>query len=73
MKKKLKKNLPPQSRDLVGENHADEYMNPDHVALLFEKTKFLNKLFGTKVVPSYCYSRVYRSGTHLGRHKDRLL
>ena len=55
----------------MGENHADEYMNPDHVALLSEKTKFLNKLFGTKVVPSYCYSRVYRSGTHLGRHKDR--
>ena len=49
----------------------DEYTNPDHVNLLSEKTKFLNKLFGTKVVPSYCYSRVYRSGTHLGRHKDR--
>ena len=44
--------------------------NPDH-AFSFEKTKFLNRLFGTKVVPSYCYSRVYRPGTHLGRHKDR--
>tara|TARA_Y100000592_G_scaffold44229_1_gene70102 strand:- start:9236 stop:10354 length:1119 start_codon:yes stop_codon:yes gene_type:complete len=70
-KETREKNLPGEAGNLVGENHNDEYMNPDHVALLSEKTKFLNKLFGTKVVPSYCYSRVYRSGTHLGRHKDR--
>ena len=70
-KESREKNLKGKAGDLVGENHSDEYMNPDHVALLSEKTHFLNKFLGEKVVPSYCYSRVYRSGTHLNRHRDR--
>ena len=39
-KETREKNLPPQAGNLVGENHADEYMNPDHVVFFPRRPSF---------------------------------
>ena len=44
-KETSRKEFTTSAREPREKNHADEYTNPDHVALLSEKTKFLNKLF----------------------------
>lgn len=41
------------------------------VFLLSIKTKEISDLIGEKVLPSYCYTRVYRNNTELVPHTDR--
>lgn len=41
------------------------------VWLLASKTKEISDLVGEKVLPSYCYTRVYKKDTELRRHIDR--
>lgn len=39
--------------------------------LLCEQTSVVNELVGEKVLPSYCYARVYLKDADLKKHKDR--
>lgn len=41
------------------------------VELLSTKTKKISKLIGETVLPSYCYSRLYKNNSVLESHKDR--
>lgn len=41
------------------------------VRLLVEKTPEVSELLGEKVLPTYTYSRVYKKGSDLLRHRDR--
>lgn len=52
-------------------NCQSEYNYPSHAAVLAEKTSHLNEILGEKVVPSYCFSRVYYGGSSLPKHTDR--
>ena len=56
--------------NIVGEAY-DDYNVPEHAAILSEKVPFINELLGEKVLPSYSFSRVYKNGSNLGKHKDR--
>lgn len=39
--------------------------------LLTEKTNHVSNVCGERVLPTYCYARVYHRGADLKRHKDR--
>lgn len=39
--------------------------------LLTEKTEHVSSLVEEKVIPSYCYARIYKEGSILKRHTDR--
>lgn len=39
--------------------------------LLCEKTYFINKIIGEKVLPTYTYARLYKNGAVLKKHSDR--
>jgi len=39
--------------------------------ILCEKTPVISKIVGQYVLPTYCYSRVYKEGDSLERHTDR--
>ena len=41
------------------------------VELLCEKTMFMNNLVGEKLLPTYSYGRIYKTGAALGKHLDR--
>lgn len=44
---------------------------PCFIALLCEKVYFLNKLLGSKVLPTYTHARIYLNGAELTPHTDR--
>ena len=60
----------PTAANIVGDAY-DEYNYPEHVAILSEKVAELNGILGEKVLPTYCFSRVYKDGGYLERHTDR--
>jgi hypothetical protein len=39
--------------------------------LLYEKTHEVSEIIGESVLPTYCYSRVYKKGSDLKKHTDR--
>jgi hypothetical protein len=41
------------------------------VKLLVNKVPHINKILGEEVLPTYTYSRVYKNGSVLNRHRDR--
>jgi len=41
------------------------------IALMCEKTTYMNKLVGEKLLPTYAYSRIYKNGAELVKHTDR--
>lgn len=60
----------PTTADIV-KNAFDEYNYPEHVAILTEKVSELNYMLGEKVLPTYCFSRVYKNKADLEKHIDR--
>lgn len=53
------------------ENCVSEYNCPELLAVLCEKTTFLNELLGEKVIPTYSFTRMSYTGSVLPRHTDR--
>jgi hypothetical protein len=41
------------------------------VALMCEKTTYVNELVGEKLIPTYAYARIYKNGAELTKHTDR--
>ena len=52
-----------------GNRHSFGYIS--FLELLVEKTPEVNAILGEKVLPTYCYSRVYYNGNILRPHIDR--
>ncbi|AGH56233.1 hypothetical protein CPRG_00149 [Synechococcus phage Syn30] len=52
-------------------NSASKYNQKDALELLCNQTLQVSNVLGTYVLPSYCYSRIYREDSVLARHMDR--
>lgn len=78
---KKAKNLSKEFRDFCGKNNPgsdsqvpntpSKYNYGSFLELLCEKTPEVSNLIGETVLPTYCYSRIYKSGDVLKRHTDR--
>ena len=53
------------------DNAASKYNHLPLLQLLCEKTKHVSEIIGGKVLPTYCYARVYKNGNVLKPHTDR--
>jgi hypothetical protein len=64
-----------QKNKLAGDpqapNSSSFYNYIEFVELLCEKTNQVSEILGQKVLPTYTYSRVYKRGDDLKRHRDR--
>jgi hypothetical protein len=64
-----------QENKLKGDHQAPNsssfYNYIDFLELLCEKTPIISSLLNETVLPTYTYSRVYRKGDDLKRHRDR--
>jgi hypothetical protein len=52
-------------------NSSAVYNYMPFVRLLVEKVPEVSELLGEKVLPTYTYARVYKTGSELLRHRDR--
>ncbi len=52
-------------------NTPSQYNYLPFLELLCEKTPEISEIIGETVLPTYCYSRVYKSGDVLKKHTDR--
>lgn len=59
------------SGDSQAPNSACIYNYESHKKLLYEKCDEISKAVGTKVLPTYAYSRIYVKGEELAPHTDR--
>jgi hypothetical protein len=64
----IKNNL---TGDFQAPNSSSCYNHISLLELLCEKTPEISKLIGETVLPTYTYSRVYKTGDDLKRHRDR--
>jgi hypothetical protein len=39
--------------------------------LLYEKTQEISEIIGESILPTYCYSRIYKKGSDLKKHTDK--
>lgn len=64
-----------ESENLQGDIQAPDshssYNYIEFLELLCEKTPEVSKFLGETVLPTYAYSRVYKNGSVLDRHRDR--
>lgn len=73
--KEFKKNvqLYPNSfkadHDVVNSPSAFNYK--PFIALMCEKTMYMNQLVQEKLLPTYAYARIYKNGAELKKHMDR--
>ena len=81
--KKLSKKLSKEFVDFCNKNPQEcpsdsqvkntpaKYNYISFLELLCEKTPEVSKIIGETVLPTYCYSRIYKNGDVLKRHTDR--
>ena len=61
--------FPIKDGNTSGSPIAANYM--PFIALLCEKTAYMNKLIEEKLLPTYAYARIYKNGAELTKHSDR--
>ena len=61
--------FPTKDANTFGSPTAINYVS--FVALLCEKTAYMNQLVEEKLLPTYAYARVYKNGAELTKHTDR--
>jgi len=61
--------FPTKDENTSGSPIAHNYV--PFVALMCEKTAYMNQLVEEKLLPTYAYARIYKNGAELVKHKDR--
>ena len=52
--------------------NASSIYNPTFgLEIMCDKNSFINEIVGEYLVPTYCFSRIYRTGDTLPKHEDR--